>query len=234
MLSSLFNDFKNILIFDVETTGFDPKSEEIIEIAMLRVIDDNGSSTISEEYGALVRLSENRRLPAKITEITGITEAQLLEEGLSKMEVWAKVSEMLSCEAPLLIAYNAQFDLCFLYYFLLRFGNAQLLKNVKMLDAMTVFKDRRPYPHKLIDAARAYSLSLENAHRALDDTRVTFEILCEMAKEADDLQKYVNLFGYNPKYGVSGTKISSVKYKPQGFDAVTKLYESWNNSPENV
>ena len=226
MLSSLFREFKNILIFDVETTGFNPKIEEIIEIAMLKVSDDNGSAHISEQYGELVRLSENRRLPAKITELTGITEKQLQEEGLPKKDVCDKISDMLSCETPLVIAYNAQFDLCFLYYFLYQFGKADLLKNVKMLDAMTVFKDRRPYPHKLIDAATAYGLSLENAHRALDDTRVTFEILCEMAKETDDLQKYINLFGYNPKYGVSGVKISSVKYKPQGFDAAAKLYES--------
>ena len=226
MLSSLFREFKNILVFDIETTGFDPKGDEIIEIAMLKVTTGNGSPAISEQYGHLVRLSENRRLPAKITELTGITETQLIEEGLPKEDVCAKISDMLSCENPLLIAYNAQFDLCFLYYFLHRFGCADLLKNVKLLDAMTVYKDRRPYPHKLIDAATAYGLSLENAHRALDDTRVTFEILCEMAKENDDLHKYVNLFGYNPKYGVSGPKISSVKYMPQGFDAVTKLYDN--------
>ena len=226
MLLSLLQKFKNILIFDIETTGFNPKTDEIIEIAMLKVTDDNGTAQISEQYGKLVRLSENRRLPAKITELTGITETQLAQEGLPKKDVCDKIADMLSCESPLLVAYNAQFDLCFLYYFLFQFGKADLLKKIKMLDAMTVFKDRRPYPHKLIDAAEAYGLSLENAHRALDDTRVTFEILCEMAKETDDLSKYVNLFGYNPKYGVSGVKISSITYKPQGFDAAAKLYES--------
>ena len=225
MLTSVFHEFDNILIFDTETTGLDAKSDEIIEIAMLRVTDDNGMPIISQQYGALVRLSENRSLPAKITEITGITEEQLQKEGLPKEDVCEKISGMLSCHNPLLVAYNAQFDLCFLYYFLAQFGKADVLKNTKMLDAMTVYKDRRPYPHTLNDAATAYGLSLENAHRALDDTRVTFEVLCEMAKEADDLQKYVNLFGYNPKYGINGTKISSVKYRPQGFNAASKLYE---------
>ena len=225
MPDSLLREFDNILIFDIETTGLDSKRDQIIEIAMLRVAENNGSPVISEQYGALVRLSPNRRLPAKITEITGITELQLTQDGLTKEKVCEEISKLLSCRKPLLVAYNAQFDLCFLYYFLYRFGKADLLKNVKMLDAMTVYKDRRPYPHKLIDAATAYSLSLENAHRALDDTRVTLEILCAMAKESDDLHKYVNLFGYNPKYGVSGRKISSVKYLPQTFSPGKKLYD---------
>ena len=224
MLTSLFREFDNILIFDIETTGIDPKNNEIIEIAMLRVTEKDDTCIISEQFGALVRLSPNRRLSAKITEITGITEQQLMENGLPKEEVCGKIAEMLSCEKPLLVAYNAQFDLCFLYYFLKNFGKADVLKNAKKLDAMTVYKDRRPYPHKLSDAVSAYGLSLDNAHRALDDTRVTFELLCEMAKETDDLHKYIDLFGYNPKYGISGPKISSVKYLPQGYDSKKKLY----------
>ena len=226
MLVSLFREFDNILIFDLETTGIEPKSNEIIEIAMLRVTDNNGTPVIADEYGTLVKLSEGRRLPAVITEITGITERQLSDEGREKEDVCNKIADMISCPNPLLIAYNAQFDLCFLYYFLQKFGRADVLKNAKKLDALTVYKDRRPYPHKLANAAAAYGLSLENAHRALDDAKVTFELLCEMAKESDDLLKYIDLFGFNPKYGISGPRISSVKYLPQGYDAAYKLYES--------
>ena len=46
-----------------------------------------------------------------------------------------------------------------------------------------------------------------------------------MDAEEADLEYYVNLFGYNEKYGVTGKRISSVTYKPQGFDAIGKLYE---------
>ena len=46
-----------------------------------------------------------------------------------------------------------------------------------------------------------------------------------MEEECDDLYKYINLFGYNPKYGVSGTKISSVTYKAQAYNCPKKLYE---------
>ena len=43
------------------------------------------------------------------------------------------------------------------------------------------------------------------------------------AKEFD-LQYYVNLFGYSPKYGIDGKPIGSITYKPQGFEPGTPLY----------
>jgi len=33
MINSLFNRYDNIIVFDIETTGFDPKKDEIIEVA---------------------------------------------------------------------------------------------------------------------------------------------------------------------------------------------------------
>ena len=42
MLSSLFNLFSDIVVFDVETSGTDPKRDEIIEIAMLRTVSERG------------------------------------------------------------------------------------------------------------------------------------------------------------------------------------------------
>ena len=46
-----------------------------------------------------------------------------------------------------------------------------------------------------------------------------------MEREKDDLERYVNLFGYNAKYGIEGKPIGSVVYKPQGYDPVKPLYE---------
>jgi len=46
-----------------------------------------------------------------------------------------------------------------------------------------------------------------------------------METKRDDLCRYINLFGYIPKYGISGKPIGSITYKPQGFDPVCPLYE---------
>lgn len=220
MLHSLFEHFDNIIVLDTETTGFSPRQEEIIELAMLRI----SRSGETEEYDRFIRLSPGRRIPPKIVELTGITDAMLEAEGVEKAEACGDLARMLSLERPLLVAYNAQFDLGFLYYFLNGFGKAQVLKNVRLLDAMTVYKDRRPFPHKLCDAVAAYSLVSQNTHRAIDDTRATYELLCAMDEEESDLHRYINLFGYNAKYGVSGQRISSVTYRPQGYENKVKLY----------
>ena len=45
-----------------------------------------------------------------------------------------------------------------------------------------------------------------------------------MEEEKPDLERYVNLFGYSPKYGISGKPIGSVTYKPQGFDPKEPVY----------
>ena len=220
MLESLFERFDNIIVLDTETTGFSPRREEIIELAMLRV--SRGGET--QEYDNFIRLSPGRSVPPKIVELTGITDAMLENEGVSKEEACADLAEMLSLERPLVVAYNAQFDLGFLYYFLNGFGKAGVLKNVHMLDALTVYRDRRPFPHKLCNAVEAYSLVSQNTHRAIDDTKATYELLCAMDAEEPDLHRYINLFGYSEKYGVSGQRISSVTYRPQGYENKTKLY----------
>ena len=225
MLGTLFNRFDNILVFDIETTGFDAKKDEIIEIALLHVVNTQNHPIIEDELNVLIKLTSGKSLPAQITNLTGITGQQLLEEGIDKEKACAKLVDKLCCRNPLLVAFNAQFDLCFLYYFLRIFGKAGELKKVKMFDALTVYRDRKPYPHKLSDAAQDYVLDAKNSHRALDDARLTFELLCALGKESDDLERYVNLFGYNPKYGVSGQKISSVRYLPQRYDSDRKLYE---------
>lgn len=220
MLETLFDRFDNIIVLDTETTGFSPRREEIIELAMLRV----SRTGETREFDKFIRLSPGRSIPPKIVELTGITGAMLENEGVSKEEACTALADMLSLERPLLVAYNAQFDLSFLYYFLNGFGKAGVLKNVRMLDALTVYRDRRPFPHKLCDAVAAYSLVSQNTHRAIDDTKATYELLCAMDAEEPDLHRYINLFGYNAKYGVSGQRISSVSYRPQGYENKTKLY----------
>ena len=127
----------------------------------------------------------------------------------------------------LLLAYNAHFDLSFLYYLLLRNGDPSILKGKDKLDLLTVYKDRHSYPHKLCNAIDVYDLSdkVVNSHRAVDDVLATVAVMEAMEQENDDILRYVNIFGYNPKYGVEGKPIGSVTYKPQKFDPIAPLYE---------
>ncbi len=224
-LDTLFSRYDSLLILDTETTGINHKNDEIIELAAERLVRRGGEVVAAEQMDALVRLSEGRRLPPKITELTGITEQMLATEGVSKQAAAERFCAMLGHGKTLVVAYNAQFDLCFLFYFLHRLGLSEHLRGIEMLDALSVYKDRRDYPHKLSDAIAAYALQGENSHRALDDTAATAELLAAMEAEKSDLERYINLFGYNPKYGVSGPRIGSVRYVPQPYRRTIPLYE---------
>ncbi len=216
----------SVLVLDTETSGLSFTGDEIIEFSAVKLTWQEGELRAVRETDEFVRLSGSRRLDPKITALTGITDEMLKEEGISKQALCLLLAQLLS-PRTLIVAYNAQFDLLFLYQLLSKYGDARLLKGQPKLDLLTVYKDRREYPHKLCNAIEAYGLSDKvcNSHRAIDDVKATVEVLRAMAAEKEDLHRYIDLFGYNPKYGVSGPKISSVRYVPQGYRPGTPLYE---------
>lgn len=224
MMEAIWNNFDRVVVFDTETTGIEFGTDRIIELGAVSL--EKGVETDCMDL--FIRLPEGRTIPPFITELTGITDAQLLSEGVDQGEAVDAFCRLLEgAERPLLVAYNAQFDLNFLYWFLRPYGRVEVLRAPRFLDALTVYRDRRDYPHKLCNAIDAYGLGdrVVNSHRAVDDARATVALLEAMAAERDDLERYLDLFGVHPKYGVSGRKISSVTYWPQSYRRTVPLYE---------
>jgi len=224
---SLFSKYDRLVLFDTETTGLFYSRDEIIEFAAVVVEQRDGQAQIIQEYDELVALRPGSFVPPKIQELTGISTQDLREKGLPKTRVCRDIGEMIQGNT-LLLAYNAHFDLSFLYYFLLRDGDPMILKGKDKLDLLTVYKDRHSFPHKLCNAIDTYGLAgqVVNSHRAVDDVIATVAVMKAMEEEKDDLINYVNLFGYNPKFGLEGKPIGSVTYKPQPYDPVKPLYEA--------
>ena len=225
-LDRLFETYDKLFLFDTETTGLIYNRDEIIEFAAVVLEKKDGVISVTEEYDELITLSPGGFVHAQIEALTGISNQDIRERGIPKTRVCCDIARMLSGNT-LLLAYNAHFDLSFLFYLLLRHGDPQILKGKDKLELLTVYKDRRSYPHKLCNAIEAYDLTgkVINSHRAVDDVLATVEVMKCMEAERDDLCRYINLFGYNPKYGISGKPIGSVTYKPQGIDPVCPLYE---------
>ncbi len=224
-LSSLLDKYKSIVVFDTETTGLDFSSDQIIELAAVKIIkNERDKIVICDEMDEFISLPEGEKLDPFVVNLTGITDEMLREKGIS-MTLAAKRFFDMSCDGPtLLVAHNAQFDLMF---------TRNLLRGCKysckldFLDTLTVYKDRRPYPHKLKDAITAYGLDgkVQNSHRAIDDVKALVEVLMAMDAERPDLEQYINLFGFNQKYGISGEKIRGVRYVPQNFHDKKTLVE---------
>jgi len=225
-LCKLFQRYDRLVIFDTETTGLQFSRDEIIEFSAVVLEQEDGKIKILQEYDQLITLSPGAFVPPMIEKLTGISNQDIRERGIPKTRVCRDIAEMVRGNT-LLLAYNAHFDLSFLFYMLLRDGDPTILKGKDKIDLLTVYKDRHSYPHKLCNAIEVYGLSgsVVNSHRAVDDVVATVAVMKEMEKERNDLMRYVNLFGYNPKYGVDGKPIGSVTYKPQGFDPVRPLYE---------
>lgn len=222
----LFSQYDRLVLFDTETTGLQFSRDEIIEFAAVVVEQKDGQAVIVQEYDELISLSPGMFVPPQIEALTGISNEDIRQRGIPKTRVCRDIAEMIRGNT-LLLAYNAHFDLSFLFYLLIRDGDPAILKGKDKLDLLTVYKDRHSYPHKLCNAIEVYGLSGEvvNSHRAVDDVVATVAVMKAMEQERNDLERYVNLFGYNPKYGVDGKPIGSVTYKPQRYDPVAPLYE---------
>ncbi|MBQ3000459.1 MAG: 3'-5' exonuclease [Oscillospiraceae bacterium] len=226
-INALFEQYDRLFLFDTETTGLAFSRDEIIEFAAIVVELRDGIPAVTEEYDELISLTPGNTIPLKIQQLTGITNEDVRTRGIPKEQLCRDVARMVSGKT-LLLAYNAHFDLSFLFYLLLRNGDPAILKGKDKLDLLTVYKDRRDFPHKLCIAIESYGLSgkVVNSHRAVDDVLATLEVMKEMDREKADLLHYVNLFGYHPTYGLGSKPIGSVTYKPQPTPAKHPLYEN--------
>lgn len=236
-LDGLLNKYRNIVFFDVETTGFNAQAHRIIELAAIGVRRNfEGKAEIWREMDVYCKLPDGMKIPEKIVELTGITDQMLVEQGISEDEMAAQFAQIMAGEVDadsketLLVAHNAQFDLNFLaFLYVLQMAHdsegpqyrerLHRFNAADYLDTLTVYKDRAAYPHKLANAIEHYGLAgkVVNSHRAIDDVKALLEVTKAMGMERGDLQDYVNIFGYNPKYGISGRHLKKVSYLQQGF-----------------
>ncbi len=206
-----------IVVFDTETTGLDAKNCQIIELAV-EVYNENLKQT--DEMDMLIRLLDpNGTLPPKIVELTHITDDMLKENGVSMETAMQRFAELCEGEDVLLIGHNIQFDLNFLLRAMYNHYRPGMkwINKAKYLDTLTVAKDRKAYPHRLQDMIDYYGLSGQNSHRAIDDVHATAQLFVAMGKERNDYDHYINVFGYNPKYGITGDQIRKVTYLKQEY-----------------
>lgn len=153
------------IVFDLETTGLDAVRNEIIEIGAIRV---NRDSSVHDTFHTLVKPS--RRVPKHITQINGISQEMVAQDGMDLEEALREFVEFIQ-ELPL-VSFNAEFDMAFLQ-------NAAKRHNVVIRNpASCALKTaRRAWPgrhsYRLTDLAKDGGLSIEGTHHALDDCQRT-------------------------------------------------------------
>lgn len=162
----------SFVVFDLETTGFSPVRNRIIEVGAVKV--ENGK--ISERFSTFV--NPKVPIPPRITEVTSIDDSMVAEAP----EIESVLPEFLEfCEGCVLVAHNAGFD----YSFICRKGKEQGIDvNFTVVD--TVGIARVLFPHlaryTLDNVAKTMKISLENHHRAVEDAEATAEIFEKMIR----------------------------------------------------
>ena len=209
----LHNRYEYILAFDFETSGLSPINDRIIEIGAILLKREDKHFKVEKELNCLIK--QPFPLPDKIVEITGITDDLLNAEGISESEAFHRFLDIYK-KGALLVAYNLSFDYAFLVELFRRhYHDKTLFIHNDLLDVMAVYKDRHPFPHRLDNVVETYQISVVNTHRALDDVKATILGLIKMTEERNTISKYINVIGYNPRYGPTSYKAPHVIYVPQ-------------------
>ncbi|WP_455793819.1 PolC-type DNA polymerase III [Clostridium butyricum] len=155
------------VVFDIETTGFSPVNDKIIEIGAVKIkngeVIDNFSHFVNPE----------RSIPYVITELTSINndmvrDAETIEILLPKF--------MEFCADSVLVAHNAAFDTGFIKKNCRDLG---IDFNYSIMDTVPLARFLCPdlKKVKLNLVAKHLGISLDNHHRAVDDAKCTAEIL---------------------------------------------------------
>lgn len=155
-------------VVDVETTGLRADQNDIIELAALHVEDHQPMETFS----VLIQMSV--KLPAAITELTGITDEMLKSDGIALGDAMQKFLNFVSnCRV---VCHNAGFDYAFLKA-ACRKCHLPEFKN-QYADTLQIAKRKLPSApdHKLSTLARLLECEVSGEHRALDDCRTTYQV----------------------------------------------------------
>lgn len=210
----LVEKYEHILVFDFETTGLYPKTDNVIEIGAVLLKRDPILMQYRAEQELSVLIRQDKPLPDKIVEITHITDEMLLRDGIEEVDAFNQLKSMIRPNT-LLVAYNIAFDYGFLKALYRKHVDPFYEIEEDLLDVMAIYRDRHPFPHRLDNVVITYQIDHKNTHRAIDDVKATLKGLTAMIKERDTVDKYINVIGYNPKYPPAFPLNKHVRMVPQ-------------------
>lgn len=184
-------DEATYVVFDVETTGLSVTHSKIIELAGVKMVQGEEVERFS------TFIDPHERIPYNITKLTNITD-DMVRGAPDIADELPKFIEFIG--DAILVAHNARFDMGFLNYNCKQLGLPEVTNCV--ID--TLEWARFLYPtfrnHRLDTLADRLKVSLENHHRAIDDSIALGGILQAMIKEAgtrgiNNISELVDLTG---------------------------------------
>ena len=161
---------QDFVVFDIETTGFSPVENRIIEIGAVKVCGQR----IVDRFSAFV--NPEVPIPLEIEKLTGIRDDMVVDA--EKIESVLPQFMQFS-EGCMLVAHNAGFDMSFIMENCNRQGiphDFTYIDTVGMARVMLPAQNK----HTLDAVAKTLGVSLVNHHRAVDDAEATAEIFVKL------------------------------------------------------
>lgn len=180
------------IVFDIETTGLSVTQNKIIEIAAVKM--EEGKEI--DRYSTFVNPHE--RIPYHIQQLTNINDDMVQDAP----ELEPVLREFVQFAGDgILVAHNARFDVGFVNAALTRLGMETMTNPV--LDTLELARLLHPTSknHRLNTMASKYKVSLENHHRAIDDTIALSEILNGLLDDAGKILGITRLDQMNDRVG---------------------------------
>ena len=170
---------KPLCVFDLETTGVQITKDRIVQIAIIKIHPD-GSEL---EYNQIV--NPEMEIPQEICEIHGITN-EMAKKAPTLKELAPAIMAFIG-DADLAGFNSNKFDIPVLVEELIRVGVDADFSNKAFVDVQNIFHKME---QRTLSAACLFYTGkpMENAHNALFDTRVTWEVLKAQIERYDNLE----------------------------------------------
>ena len=172
-----------LVVFDLETTGINPRNDRIVEFAAIKVLPDGSEESLT------LRINPEQPIPAEATAIHGISDADVAEAPTFRKAARQVLDFLSGCD---LSGFNIiRFDVPLLCQEFRRVNIEFDISKIRMIDAQRIYHMREP--RTLAAALNFYcGQSHDNAHSAEADTRATLNVLEAQLQKYSDLPRDVS------------------------------------------
>ncbi len=194
----------NYVIIDIEMTGLNLEKDSIIEIASLKISNDN----IKDTFSTLIK-PEEYTLKEEITTLTGITE-KMLSFAPHFKEIATKLSNFIGT-LPI-VGHNILLDIQFLNKTMKEYGYPTF--NNDYVDTLPLSQKLFPefIHHKLTDMANYYNINTTGAHRALQDCYMTKKCFDKMRETMN--RSFSSEKAFIESFSTTGKRLKAEHIKP--------------------
>ncbi|NLH80209.1 MAG: DNA polymerase III subunit epsilon [Phyllobacteriaceae bacterium] len=162
------------IVFDTETTGFDPKTgDRVVEIGCVELVNHIATGQTFHVY-----LNPERSMPRSAFEVHGLS-----DEFLADKPKFAEIAQdfLAFVGEARLVAHNAEFDFKFMNAEFARLGLPPI-GNERMVDTLALAKRRHPAGPNSLDALCS-RYGIDNSRRDLHGALLDSELLAEVYVE---------------------------------------------------